>query len=145
MNKWERQPLRVGMLLGFTLIPLLAIIEEYALRRLLGRSSLSHYELIAFFKPGAFFGAVLGAGALQALASYRSGNLCHTRWHLLWHGGAIFLLSLYSLYRVFGLWAPSPTFSYLDDFLVTHWITRNLSLHCALLMLFLGLLMRSKR
>lgn len=152
MNKWERQPFRVGMLAGFTLIPLLALVQEALLRRATGGQPLTEYDLHEFFFPGAFYGAILGGCALLAWVNYRKGDYGNSKWSLLLSGGIIFLLTANSLKLAWindtkSFLPPSfyvPGTSKFGSFII-HQFNYNLPLYCALLMLILGLLMRPKR
>lgn len=169
MNKWERQPLRVGMLLGFVLIPLLGILHEFVLLWVTGHSAsfplwvtgnsaslpylILPYEFMRFFIPGAFYGAILGGNALSAWSALRKGNYTHARWQLGISGGIIFLASLYSLHVSWlleGRRSMMPQTYGVDisdvrlAFLISQ-LTQNLPLFSGIFMMALGLLMRSKR
>jgi hypothetical protein len=137
------------LLLGFTFIPLIGILQEFILRRITGYQALSRYELLDYFFPGALFGAILGASALQAFVSYRSGAHTSARRKLIGSGGLVCFLwacKLYPLWSshlrgtslIFGMRVPNAV-----GLFFSAEFAKNLSLQCALLMLVLGLLMRS--
>lgn len=153
IEKWERQPLRVGMVAGFISLPILWILQGYLLHLAFGSRSPSSELLLRYFVMGAIPGAILGAGVSKAALARRHGDGGAAKWHLVRHGGAVFTLFL--LLHAPYIWRASQNTSlktFLFGFPVPPWfgvlaaaMLSNLPFQCALLMLFVGLLMRSRR
>lgn len=155
LQKWERQPGRVGMLLGFVAIPLGWWLRDALLRFALGLSSDTtlYFQLLHVFAGGAIPGALLGAGLSTAAAAGREGHWKAAKRHLIIYSALAALLSLLLVtpvartmlqgasqrVSILGHELSPKTALVIGTFLV------SFPLHCALLMLFIGLLMRPRR
>lgn len=155
LEKWERQPVRVGMLLGFVAMPLGWWLRDASLRLALGFGSDTtlYFQLLHFFAAGALPGAILGAGLSKAAFAWRRGDEEAAKRHLVVYSALVGLLSLL-------LVAPGAGAMLQNAALKVQFLGREVSprtafviativvsfpLHCAVLTLFISLLMRARR
>ncbi|HEX9995948.1 MAG TPA: hypothetical protein VGB45_02300 [Abditibacterium sp.] len=132
LEKWRRGPQKIGMALGFVALPLLWFIQDKLLRFGIGLSWSPNLELLDHFVAGAVPGAILGAGISKAIFAVTNNNWSDCKRQLIGHSLAV--LTLIAL-LIFGI-----------PLSLHNWrLPLFLPLHLALLMFFLGLLMRSRR
>lgn len=132
IEKWERHPMRIGMLAGFVLLPLLWCLQEHLLHFVFGFNSAFNFQLINYFAAGAFQGIILGAGVSKAAFAARYEDWGDAKWCLISHGAIALTFSIVLLMPSMG--------RNIHIFLLTY-----LPLHGALLLLFIGIAMRSRR
>ena len=142
-----RQPFRFGLMLGALALPLGWTVSLSALNVLQSRPLLNSEQITLLFALGFLPGMILGAGAVRAWAAWQNGNRGEVRWHLIGHGA--FVAALCAPIWLMVLWS-----SYLN-WPAKGWIwalrrdadafCSNFPLQCALLMLLLGLFLRSPR
>ena len=154
IEKWEKHPGRVGLLIGFVAIPLLWWLQSRLIYLAFGYGSPSSFEFIAFYWIwGAIPGAICGRGISQSLFAWRQQDGRKTKSNLLWHGGVAFaVLLLMYVHLIWQLSQNPSTEVVLFGFSLSPWLgvllgstLSNLPFQCTLLMLFIGLLMRSRR
>ena len=161
IEKWERSPQRIGMVVGFVALPLLWWLQDYLLHLALGFRGPSRLEPIECFAAGAIPGVILGAGISKAAFAARQGHFRQAKWHLLIYSCGIVgwkaVTSSVDLWQHWPRPAPGTSlgivtfygihFSWWAHSLFLHLVWKNIfyfPLHAAILMFFIGLLMRSR-
>ncbi len=153
LEKWEKQPGSVGLLVGFVAMPLLWWLRSRLIYLAFGYGSPSSLDFIAFYCIwGAIPGAICGRGVSQALFAWRQQDGRKTKSNLLWHGGVVFVFfALFIAYRVWlfsqmpGIKVPLLNSSVPLWFSIAFTLTLNdFPFQCASLMLFIGLSLRSR-
>lgn len=161
-ENWEKHPQRIGMVVGFVALPLLWMLQEVVLRLAFGAPMPFASDLLRCFAVSAIPGAILGAGISQAVLARQAGNWRRSKRHLLFHSFVI--VAWYAATSSISLWqhwprlAPGTSlgivtfggiqFSWWAFPFFLHLVWANafkFPLHCALLTLFVGFLMRSRR
>lgn len=150
IEKWERQPIRIGMVVGFVVLPTLWILQEIILRLATGYHLPLSDEIRYFITGGALPGAILGAGISQAYFANQKGEFKQARRDLLLH--SVLVLSAVMLQVTFSngggfLQIGTNRLSIPPwlDFWINPAIYKNFAFQSALLMFFIGLLMRPRR
>lgn len=155
LRSWEKHSQRVGMVAGFVVLPLLWWLQDALLFSVFGIGSRSESELFLYFLGGAIPGVILGAGISKAVLASRQNEWGDAKWHLISHAAAVLFLFFWFATAP-GIWSemqrPSGgTFLlgiYLPRWLAIFISKENLTflpLQLAILMLFIGFAMRSKR
>ena len=145
IEKWQRQPGRVGMVAGFVALPILWWLQECVLRLATSYFLPSSREILNYFAQGALPGAVLGAGISQAYFAFHKGERRQAKRDLLFSSalvlGAILIsfLGRSGRLRMYGFFIPGWLSFWLNPDLY-----KNFAFQVAVLVFFIGLLMRSR-
>lgn len=153
LEKWERQPARVGMLLGFVAVPLGWWLQS-ALIKFVFYSDGPLAFVLYYSIWGAIPGAVLGAGISKSVSALRQENQKHAKRYLIRYGAVVLTLLLGRSAYAYWLFAHQlgSGNARLFNWPVPLWLAvslgtliSDLPFQIALLMLFIGLLMRPRR
>lgn len=154
LEKWQRAPGRVGMAVGFLALPLLWWLRETLLQLAFDMPVAPlQFQTLHFFAAGAIPGSMLGAGLSKAFLSLRNGDKSVAKRYFIIYGVLVGVLNL--IFVASGIYSALQNAS-LQVSLLGHPVPPKIGivigtflgsfpLNCALLMLFIGLLMRSKR
>ena len=153
-EKWQQHPFRDGIIAGFIGLPMLWMVQESVLRLALQNPPLLPNQIFVLCTIGALPGAVLGAGFFKALDARRRGQRRAMKRTLMGSGAAVAIIILL-LFAVVVLNEERqlPAQSFIWGYQVPVWVnfylvpllTRVFPFHCAVLMFFIGLFMRSGR
>ncbi len=146
----EKHSLHFGMIAGLIALPVLWWLQEIVLRLATGYPLPQAIEISFFISYGALPGAVLGAGISQCILARKNGDFGQAR-------GSLLITSCLVLLSV----VLTLAFSTGNEFVrfgasvvtITPWpgaamnpgLYKNFAFQSALLVFFIGLLMRSRR
>ena len=146
-EKALKQPFRVGLMLGALIVPTGWVLLQDAWNLALGEPILGAEDVTRFFAFGCVPGMILGAGALRARVAWLNANFTGARWILALHGASALVCALSIAWSSYATVLRMVSAQGLTFLLSRYaiWIYAYFPFHCALVMLLIGIFMRSRR
>lgn len=150
---WEKHPRRFGIIAGLFALPLGWWLQELVLALVVGRPLPSGEKFFAYCFWGALPGAILGEGISAALLFCQQNDLRKAKRRLISCSCAV-LSFIFLFVNLFIPWGRSLNRPLLIGttqlpaefrYFINPLFYQNFAVYCALLMLFIGLLMRARR